>query len=122
MRTLCTQRGVATRFPSIVSALFSIQRRGEGYVFASQESAGCGATPVPEPGQSCKQRGGEPDPKEFARENFEAAFGEEAADANGGNADGAPGEKVAVVVEWGEEGDPEAAVGHGVKNAVAGRS
>src|SRR5262249_53050924 len=43
----------------------------------------------------------------------------ETAEADGGNADGAPGDEVAVVVEGGEEGDAEAAVGHGVEKAVA---
>jgi len=80
---------------------------------------GYGAT-VPQPGQSGEERGGKPDPEKLAGEDFEAAVGEESADADRRNSDWAPGQEVAVVVEGGEEGDAEAAVGHGVEKAVAG--
>ena len=36
----------------------------------------------------------------------------------GDHADGGPGEEIAAVVERGEEGDAEAAVGHGIEQAM----
>lgn len=45
---------------------------------------------------------------------------EKAAYADRRDSDGCPRKKVARVVEGGEEGDAEAAVGHGVQEAVAG--
>jgi hypothetical protein len=45
---------------------------------------------------------------------------EEAGDAYRGHADGSPGEEIAAIVEWREEGDAEAPVRHGVEEAVTG--
>lgn len=55
------------------------------------------AVMTPKPGEG-REQSGEPDPAEFALENFQAARGEEAAR---------------------EEGDAQAAVGHGVEKTVA---
>ncbi len=53
--------------------------------------------------------------------DFQTTVTEKAGDADGRDSDGSPWKKVADVVEGGEEGDPEAAVSHGVEEAVAGR-
>jgi hypothetical protein len=52
--------------------------------------------------------------------HLETATTEKARDADGGDADRSPRKKVAGIVEGGEERDAEAAVGHGVQQAVTG--
>lgn len=47
-------------------------------------------------------------------------MGEETGDADGGDSNWPPWKEVAGVVEGREKGDAEAAVGHGVEEAVAG--
>ena len=45
---------------------------------------------------------------------------EKSPEANRGHANRSPGKKIAVIVEWREEGDSQAAVGHGVQETMAG--
>jgi len=73
-----------------------------------------------EPGREQEQRCRKPNPEKFALYHLKAARTEKAGDADGGDSDGPPRKKVASVVEGGEEGDAEAAVGHGVQQTVAG--
>lgn len=73
-----------------------------------------------EPSREQEQRRRKPNPEKFALYDLKAARTEKAGDANGGDSNGSPPKKVTGVVERGEEGDAEAAVGHGVEQAMAG--
>ncbi len=45
---------------------------------------------------------------------------EKSPEANRGHAHRSPGKKIAVIVEWREEGDSQTTVGHGVQETMAG--
>jgi hypothetical protein len=72
------------------------------------------------PSREQEQSRGKPNPEQFALYHLKPARTEKARDADGGDADRSPRKKVAGIVEWGEKGDAEAPVGHGVEQAVAG--
>jgi hypothetical protein len=73
-----------------------------------------------DPGCDCKNRRRKPNPEKFALKNFEAARAEKSPEANRGHANRSPGKKIAVIVEWREEGDSQTTVGHGVQETMAG--
>ena len=72
------------------------------------------------PGCDHKNGRGKPDPKEFALKNFETAIAEKPSDTNRRHPNGSPREKISLIVERGEEGDSQTAVGHGVQETMAG--
>lgn len=52
--------------------------------------------------------------------NFKTAIAEKCCHADGRHANGSPRKKIPVIVEWGEEGDSQTDVRHGVQETVAG--
>jgi hypothetical protein len=71
------------------------------------------------PGCDYKKGRGKPNPKEFALKNFETTMAEKSPETNRRDANRSPGEKIAVIVERGEEGNSQAAIRHGVQETVA---
>ena len=72
------------------------------------------------PGCDCDDGRGEPNPKDLARENSKTSVREKPPETNRGYMNRSPREKIAVIVEGGEEGDTQTSIGHGVQETVAG--
>jgi hypothetical protein len=72
------------------------------------------------PSGDYKHGRGNPNPEDLAPEHVNPAIREESPETDRRYADGGPKKKVAVIVEWGEEGDSQTAVRHGIEETMGG--